>query len=381
MRVMLAPDSFKGSLSAADAARAMAVGIARVVENMHVDHCPISDGGEGFVEAMAAATGGKMRSTAVTGPRGRAVDAAWAVLPDGRAVIEMAAASGLGLLTDDELDPTQTTTFGTGQLVAAALDHGCQRILIGVGGSATSDGGAGMAQALGAQFFDHDGGLITTPLTGGGLASVSHIDLKELRPAIRKCEFIVACDVTNPLTGPTGAAAIYGRQKGATPPQVDELDDNLKHLAAVLRDQHDIDLAALPGGGAAGGLGAGLVAFCGATLRSGIDLVLEGVGFEERVKRCDLCLTGEGRLDGQSLSGKAILGVARVAALHHVPTIALVGRADDDADLTRLHGLTAYHEISSGHPLDYALQNAAQLLTTKTEIVLRRWMTSRGGAG
>lgn len=373
MRVILAPDSFKGSLTAAEAAEAMVAGIRRVDESIAVDRCPISDGGEGFVASMAAAAGGALHTTAVAGPLGGSVDAQWATLPDGSAVIEMAGASGLVLVPKDQLDPAQTTTSGTGQLVAAALRQGCRRVMLGLGGSATTDGGAGMAQALGVRFFDKQNQLIEAPMTGGRLASVSRIDTAEVLPEIREAEFVVACDVTNPLTGPSGAAAIYGPQKGATPEQVRALDGNLKHLAALLRDQHGIDIEHVPGAGAAGGLGAGLVAFCNAKLRSGIEMVLDATRFAERVADCDLCLTGEGRLDGQSLSGKAILGVAKTAGTHNVPTIALVGSADDDAEVTLSHGLRAYHVIAEGHPLDYAMQYAAELLANKTETVMRAW--------
>lgn len=373
MRVMLAPDSFKGSLSAAEATEAMAAGIGRVDGSITVDRCPISDGGEGFVASMAAAAGGTLHTSPVAGPLGRSVEAEWATLPDGSAVIEMAVASGLVLLSADELDPTRTTTFGTGQLIAAALERGCRRVLLGLGGSATTDGGAGMAQALGVRFYDESDALIEPQMTGGRLASVMRIDTTDMLPAIRDAEFVVACDVTNPLTGPSGAATIYGPQKGATPQQVCELDENLKKLAALLREQLDIDIEQLPGAGAAGGLGAGLVAFCGATLRSGIEMVLEATRFAERVAHCDLCLTGEGRLDGQSLSGKAILGVANSAKKHGVPTVALVGSADDDARITLSHGLESYQVIAQGHPLDYAMRHAAELLAEKTEAVVRAW--------
>lgn len=375
---MLAPDSFKESLSAEAAARAMAAGIAQVDPLIEIDRCPISDGGEGFVAALSAAANGTAQQTVAAGPLADPVEAAWATLPDQTAVIEMAAASGLERLTPAQRNPLHTTTLGTGQLIAAALERGCRKILVGLGGSATTDGGAGMAQALGVRFFDRDGQRITRPLCGGVLREITRIDTDAVLPALPGTQVQVACDVTNPLTGPTGAAAIYGPQKGATPDQVAQLDDGLRHLARLIREQLKLEVEHVPGAGAAGGLGAGLIAFAGAALTSGIDLVLDATRFAERVAACDLCLTGEGRLDGQSLSGKAILGIARLAESHGVPTIALVGSADHDAAATLNHGLHAYHEISAGHPRKYAMQNAAELLAHKTESVVREWINQRG---
>lgn len=378
MRIMLAPDSFKESLSAEAAAEAMAAGIAQVDPMIEIDRCPISDGGEGFVAALSTAANGTAQQTVAAGPLADPVEAAWATLPDQTAVIEMAAASGLERLTADQRNPLRTTTLGTGQLIAAALEHGCGKILVGLGGSATTDGGTGMAQALGVRFFDREGQLITRPMCGGVLHEIARIDMDAVWPALRNTKTQVACDVTNPLTGPTGAAAIYGPQKGATPDQVAQLDDGLRHLARLIREQLNLDVEHVPGAGAAGGLGGGLIAFAGATLTSGIELVLDATRFAERVAACDLCLTGEGRLDSQSLSGKAILGIARPAQQHNVPTIALVGSADHDAAATLHFGLHAYHEISTGHPLEYALEHADELLAVKVESVVRAWINQRG---
>ncbi len=359
MRIICAPDSFKESISAAAAAAAMARGVRRAVPDAQVDLCPIADGGEGTVEAMLAATGGRRMATVVAGPLGQPVEATWGVLPDGRAVIEMAAASGLALVHADRRDPTRTTTYGTGQLIAAAAKHGCRGILLGIGGSATTDGGCGMAQALGVCFIDDAGRPLDAPLAGGSLQRIARIDAAACRavPPIT-----VACDVTNPLTGPQGAACIYGPQKGATSEQVRTLDAGLVHLARLLREQLGRDIESLPGAGAAGGLGGGLVAFLDATLQRGIDLVLDAVDFDRRVRGCTLCLTGEGRLDGQSLSGKACLGVARAAAKHGVPTIALVGCAAPDADRTLAAGLHSYYVIGAGLPADESMRRASELL-------------------
>ncbi len=377
MRIMLAPDSFKGSLSAAQAAAAMARGVAAADPAIEVDVCPIADGGEGFVEALASATGGVLRHERVEGPRGRPIDAAWAMLPDGTAVVETAAASGLTLLPVEQRDPARTSTFGTGQLIAAALDAGCQRLIVGLGGSATNDGGTGLAQALGVRFLDTHGRTIDTRMCGGMLGRVASIDMTRLHRRVGQTPVTLASDVTNPLTGPRGASHIYGPQKGATPEQVETLDRDLRHLAEVMRQQLRMDVEATPGAGAAGGLGAGLLAFCGATMASGIELVLDTVGFARRVARCDLCLTGEGRLDGQSLAGKAILGVAKAALRHDVPTIALVGSAADDADATLDHGLAAYRVISAGHDTPYAMRHAAPLLAAAATAVLHERLTGR----
>lgn len=364
MRVILAPDSFKESLGAADAAAAMARGVKRAVADAQIDLCPIADGGEGTVEAMLSATDGRPRLTRVTGPLGEPVEARWGVLGtgDGAAVMEMASAAGLALVPTDRRDPTKTTTHGVGELIRAALDVGAKRILLGIGGSATTDGGTGMAQALGVRFLDAGGNVIKQPMAGGLLASVAKIDMAGLDPRIAATTITVACDVTNPLTGPNGAAAIYGPQKGATPAQVKLLDDALAHLAGLLKEQVGADIQTLPGSGAAGGLGGGLVGFLNATLQKGIGLVLEAVRFEQRVAGCDLCLTGEGRLDGQSLSGKACLGVAQAATRHRVPTIALVGSLGSHAERTLEAGLKAYHVIGEGLPAAESMRRCAELL-------------------
>lgn len=361
MKIILAPDSFKESLSAIEAAAAMGRGVRAAFPYAQIDPCPIADGGEGTVDALHAAMGGELRHSRVTGPLGEPVIAKWALVGDGKvAVIEMAEASGLHLVPRDRRDPTRTTTYGAGELIREAIETGAKRIILGIGGSATTDGGCGAAQALGAVFEGHT--PPGKPLTGGDLLS-----LTTCRPAPLGVTIDVACDVTNPLTGPDGAAAVYGPQKGATSEQVAQLDRGLAHL----RDLLSVD--EMPGGGAAGGLGYGAVTMLGATLRRGVELVLEAVGFERRSADCDLCLTGEGRLDGQSLSGKAVLGVARAAAVNDTPTVALVGSLGADAHRTLEHGLAAYHVISDGIPIDEAIARAAELLERKTAEVVRNW--------
>ena len=266
MKVICAPDSFKESICARDAAEAMASGVRRAWRDAQIDLCPIGDGGEGTVDALVAAWRGRTRLLSVTGPLGTPVDAQWGVSPDGQdAVIEMAAAAGLALVPTERRDPTKTTTFGVGQLIAEACAHGVRQIIVGIGGSATTDGGCGMAQALGVRFHRADGTLIDQPITGQMLASIDRIDVESRRPAPSAVQIVAACDVTNPLTGPNGAAHIYGPQKGATPRQVEQLDAGLKHLAAVIRRDLGADIETTPGAGAVGGLGAGLIAFAGAT--------------------------------------------------------------------------------------------------------------------
>lgn len=381
MRYLCAPDSFKESLSARSAAEAMARGIRRADPGATIDLCPIADGGEGTVEAMLAATRGRAMISRVLGPLGEPIDAAWGLLGEGRtgepltAVVEMAAAAGLALVPPHQRDPTRTTTFGVGQLIRAALDAGARRIILGIGGSATTDGGAGMAQALGVRFRDARGHAIDRPLAGGLLADVADLDTAGLDPRLASTPFVVACDVTNPLTGPRGAAAVYGPQKGATPAQVALLDAQLARLADLLRRRLGRDVESLPGAGAAGGLGAGAVAFLDAKLQRGVELVLQAVGFDARVAGCDWCLTGEGRLDGQSLAGKACLGVALAARARGVPTFALVGSLGPGAEGAMTQGLAGARAIGQGLPLAESMRRAAELLEAAAEEVARGWVS------
>ena len=377
MKIICAPDSFKESMTAEQAARAMQRGIHQVEPEAEIDLCPIADGGDGTVAAMLAATGGTARSTTVRGPLGDDVNADWGILGHQTdvaetAVIEMAAASGLALLELADRDATQTSTFGTGQLISAALEAGASRILLGIGGSATNDGGCGAAQALGVRFRDTNGDWIDQPMTGGLIPTVATIDMSGLDKRVQETRIIVACDVTNPMTGPDGAAHIYGPQKGATPQQVLELDQALVHLADLFLAQLSKEVQETAGSGAAGGLGAGLIAFLGANLESGVEMVLDASGFAGRVASCDLCLTGEGRLDGQSLSGKACLGVARVAQDRGVPTVALVGSVGPDVEKTLDAGLSAYHAISGDLPLPEAIRRGEELLEAAAAEAIRR---------
>jgi glycerate kinase len=361
MRVLIAPDSYKGSLSALAAAEAMERGVKTVFPQAEVFKVPIADGGEGTVEALVAATGGTLRRLRVQGPLLEPVEALWGVLGDGvTAVLEMAAASGLPLVPLDRRDPRLTSTFGTGELIKAALDAGLNRIIIGIGGSATNDGGTGMARALGARFLDADG--LDLPQGGGALARLARIDLAGLDPRLASADLLVACDVDNPLAGPRGASAIYGPQKGATPEMVVELDAALSRFAGVAAEATGRDVALLPGAGAAGGLGAGLLFFTPAQLRPGVGIVLEATGFDALVKTCDLVITGEGRTDAQTAMGKAPVGVAAVAKRYDVPVLCLSGGLGDGAEDVLALGIDALMSIvPQAMPLEACMARGAEL--------------------
>ena len=346
MRVVIAPDSYKGSVSAVGVAAALERGVLRVFPQAEVRKIPIADGGEGTVEALVTATGGEMKQARVRGPLGESVEACWGILGDGQtAVIEMAAASGLPLVPPDRRDPRITTTYGTGELIRAALDAGLRRIIIGIGGSATNDGGTGMAQALGAKFLALDGAEL---LPGGGaLARLATIDLSGLDPRLTETEITVACDVDNPLCGQRGASAVFGPQKGATPAMVAELDAALGHFAGCAQAATGRNVAELAGAGAAGGLGAGLLFFTPAKLRPGVEIVLEAVKFADVVKEAAFVITGEGRTDFQTAYGKAPVGVAKVAKQFSVPVFCISGGLGDGADDVLAQGIDAAMSICS----------------------------------
>ncbi|MCW3489454.1 glycerate kinase family protein [Dethiobacter alkaliphilus] len=371
MNIILAPDSFKGSLSATEVAESMARGVQQVFPQAEIIKLPFSDGGEGLVHALVNATGGEIRKQKVTGPLGEEVLAFWGVLGDREtAVIEMAAASGLLLVPEEKRKPLITTTYGTGELIKAALSAGFTRLIIGIGGSATNDGGAGMAQALGASLTDHEGNEI--PFGGAALARLAHIDTSRINPLIKDAEILVACDVNNPLTGPTGASAIYGPQKGATAEMVAQLDESLKHYAQIILRDLNIAVEQIPGAGAAGGLGAGIMAFLGGSLRSGIDLVMDTVGFTEKLANCDLIITGEGKLDAQSAYGKVPVGVARKAKEKKVPVVVLAGSVETTAKALHQEGVTAFFSICTGPmKLEQSISQTVALLEHTTEEVLR----------
>ncbi len=367
MRIVVAPDSFKGSASASEVADALARGLSRALPNGEFIKVPMADGGEGTVHALVAATNGRLAEEEVCGPLGRKVRAFYGITGDGTtAVIEMAAASGLTLVRREERDPRRATSFGTGELIRAALDQGCRRFIIGIGGSATNDGGAGLIQALGGRLLDKEGKEL--PLGGAYLAHLERIDLTALDPRLKESRFLIACDVDNPLLGERGASAVYGPQKGATPQMVKELDRALARYAEVIKRDLDKDVANVPGSGAAGGLGAGLMAFLDATLHRGVDLVIEAVGLADKVKSADLVITGEGSVDGQTVYGKTPVGVARVAKSFNKPVVAVAGTIGAGAEAVYGHGVDVVVGILEGPTsLDTAMARAVYYLETTGE--------------
>jgi glycerate kinase len=377
MNIIVCPDSFKGSLSAVDACEAITQGVRQVLPQAEIVRLPLADGGEGTVEALVSATGGRYLECEVQGPLGAPVAARFGVLGDDTtAVVEMAAASGLTLVPPDERNPLVTTTYGTGELIAAALEAGCTRVLVGIGGSATNDGGAGMAQALGVRLRDEQGEEL--PPGGAALARLAAIDISGLHPKARQAQFLVACDVTNPLVGAQGASAVYGPQKGATPEMVAELDASLAHYAQVIAAQLHVEVADIPGAGAAGGLGAGLMAFLGATMRMGIALVLEAVNFGQYLEAADLVITGEGKLDSQTAFGKTLFGVGRMGQQYQVPVVALVGMlAADPADLPGMGIQAAFSILPGPRSEEQAVRHAGEYLQMATEQVMRLVLVGR----
>ena len=369
MRILVAPQEFKGSLTAVEAADCFGEAARGVRPDAELDLAPIADGGPGTVEAIVRAARGRMSIARVSGPLGGPVDARWGRIDDGRTgVIEMAAAAGLTLLGAEQLDPRRASTHGVGELIGHALEARVERMLIGVGGSATNDGGAGAAAALGARFFD-DG---VRPLAAGGaaLARLARIDVAALDPRLAATEIAVLCDVQNPLIGPDGASAVYGPQKGADAAAVAELDRALANYAGIVERDLGGEIAALPGGGAAGGLAAGLAAFCGARLVSGFDAVAAAIGLAERVARADLVLTGEGRLDTQSAWGKSVAGVALLAQAAGKPCIAVCGLIEGDG---RLPGLTAGEQsMPAGMSVAEAMARAPELVAAAVGRALLR---------
>lgn len=375
MKVVVAPDKFKGSLSAPVAARAIARGVKRVSPETAVDVIPMADGGEGTVEALVAATGGTFREARVTGPLGKPVVARFGLLGDGRtAVIEMAAASGLVLVPSEKRDPLRATTRGTGELLLAAVEAGVQRVILGIGGSATNDGGAGLGQALGFRLLDAEGREIGPG--GGALDRLARIDEFGRNRAMDAVEVAVACDVDNPLCGPEGASAIYGPQKGANPAMIAVLDRNLAHFAEIVERDLGRAIRDLPGSGAAGGLGGGLAAFASGRIEPGATLVIRAVGLADRLREADLCLTGEGALDASSAFGKTAVGVARLAHSFDCPTIALVGSIGEGAEAVLDQGIDAYFSLC-GRPmsLEAAMKDAEQLLEQVAAQAMRAFLS------
>lgn len=374
MRVVVAPDSFTGTLTAVAAAAAVGAGWRSARPRDVVREVPVADGGEGTVAAVAAATGAVPRTARVADPLGRPVDAEWLLLDDGTALVETAAASGLWRLAPEERNPRRTTTRGTGELVRAALDAGARRVVLGLGGSATIDGGAGLCQALGVRLLDAAG----TDLDGGGgaLSRLDRVDVRRLDPRLRDVELVAAADVDSPLLGPDGASAVFGPQKGADPAAVADLDAGLARWATVLR--RDLPTAphvtSIAGGGAAGGLGAGLVALCGARLEPGAALVIGLVGLRDAVDRADVVVTGEGSLDHQTLRGKAPYAVAALARDAGRPCLALAGVVRLSRPELAAAGFEAAYAIADVAPSrTEAMSDAALWLAELAGQVAREW--------
>ncbi len=370
MKIVLAPDSFKGSLTATEVCQAMETGARQVFPDAEIISIPLADGGEGTLDALITGTGATLKTTVVRGPMGQPVEARWAITPQGQAIIEMAQASGLHLVPKGNFDALAASSYGTGQLVKAALDAGCREIILGIGGSATTDGGIGALSALGLRARDVRQRALTPG--GGSLSELAELDLQFLDVRLQKTSFTVLCDVTNPLHGPNGAAHVYAAQKGASPEQIGLLDTGLKRLADVAEETATRGSRDSPGAGAAGGIGYGLLTFCHAELRSGIDVVLEVSQFGSKIANADLILTGEGSLDAQTLNGKTVAGICRVAKGQPVPVIAFGGSVTLSAeDMDALHLLSAFTLVDGPRKLDYCINHATALVTASVIKVLR----------
>ncbi|WGV98368.1 glycerate kinase [Vibrio sp. YMD68] len=370
MKVVIAPDSYKESLTAMEVACAIERGFKQVMPNAEYVKLPMADGGEGTVQSLVDATGGIIVEQQVTGPMGDRVEGFFGLVGDGStAVIEMAAASGLDLVERNKRNPLLTTSYGTGELIKGALDKGVKHIIIGLGGSATNDGGTGMAQALGAKLIDKHGNDLA--YGGGALKNLVSIDLTELDPRLQSVSLEVACDVDNPLCGIKGASHVFGPQKGATSEMIDTLDANLAHYAKVIAETTGKDIKDVAGAGAAGGLGAALIGMFNATLRPGISIVMDAVNLEKVVKSANLVITGEGRIDSQTIHGKTPIGVARVAKQFKLPVIAIAGSTAADCNVVYEHGIDAVYSVVLG---------ATDLPTALKEAAFNIEMTSRNVA-
>ncbi|KRQ87612.1 Glycerate 2-kinase [Caloramator mitchellensis] len=370
MHILIAPDKFKGSLSALQVAENIEKGILKIFPSAKIEKIPMADGGEGTVESLIDATGGKIIKTIVKDPLMRDIESFYGILGDDKtAVIEMSAASGLYLLNKDERNPLLTTTYGTGQLIKDALDKGCRKFIIGIGGSATNDGGVGMAMALGVKFYD----VFNQEIEFGGkeLIKIHYIDDTLIDERIKESEFIIACDVTNPLVGENGASKVFGPQKGATNEMIKMLDLGLEHYGALLEKKYNKRIINVPGSGAAGGLGAGLLAFLNAKLKSGVEIVMETLKLEEKIKQCDIVISGEGKIDYQTEFGKTISGVARLCQKHSKPLIVIAGTAEDSENLYEMGISSIFSIVDKPMSLDEAIASAPILISKTTEKIFR----------
>ena len=369
--IVLAPDSFKESMSAKEACIAMEKGIKKVNENIKCVHVPMADGGEGTMQSLVDATNGEVYSLEVVGPLGNKVQAEYGILGDGEVgILEMASASGIHLVSLEKRNPLITTTYGTGELIKACLDKGVKKLLIGIGGSATNDGGAGVIQALGGKLLDKDENELG--FGGGELGKLHTIDLTNFDRRLNDVIVEVACDVNNPLCGEKGASNVFGPQKGATSEMVTLLDNNLRHYANIIKEQIGMDVLEVPGAGAAGGLGAGLMSFLNGTLKKGIEMVIEYAGLEEKVKEADMVWTGEGTIDFQTQYGKTPLGVATVAKKYDKPVVAFAGKIGDNIDVLYEKGIDSIFGIMKGvTSIEEALENGKENIEKTAENVIR----------
>lgn len=345
MKIVVAPDSFKGSLTALEVSDAIEKGIREVFPEAEIIKIPMADGGDGTVQCLVNATGGKILEEKVIGPLGDEVLAFYGILGDRKtAIVEMAAASGLILIPEGKRNPLITTTYGTGQLIEAALDQGCRKMIIGIGGSATNDGGAGMVQALGVKLLDQEGKEVG--FGGGELRKIVKIDISCMDNRLSDAKILVASDVNNPLCGPQGASRIYGPQKGATPEIIEELDESLAYFAELIKRDLNKDVKDIPGAGAAGGLGASLIAFLNAEIRLGIEIIIEVVKLEQAIKDADLVITGEGKIDSQTIYGKAPIGVVKIAKKYNIPVVAVAALIEENPQFFRAYGIDTLIKIS-----------------------------------
>lgn len=369
--IVLAPDSFKESMTAKEVCVAMERGIKKVNSNIQCIHVPMADGGEGTMQSLVDATGGEVYSLEVVGPLGNKVKAEYGILGNGEiGVLEMASASGIHLVSLEERNPLITTTYGTGELIKACLDRGVKKLLIGIGGSATNDGGVGVIQALGGRLLDKEGNELG--FGGGELEKLDRINLTNFDRRLKDVVIEVACDVSNPLCGENGASYIFGPQKGASVEMIKILDNNLKHYAKVIKEQFGKDVLEIAGAGAAGGLGAGLMVFLNGNLKKGIEIVIEYSGLEKKVKNCDMVWTGEGSIDFQTQYGKTPLGVATVAKKYNKPVVALAGRVGDDIDILYEKGIDSIFGIMRGvTTIDEALKNGKENIERTSENIAR----------
>ncbi len=375
MKVVIAMDSFKGTYSSLEVAEFISKGIYKVYPDADINTIAVADGGEGTTNVLVDSLCGRMVELTVQNPVGKPIKAAYGILPDSTAVIEMSAASGLTLLSPQERNPLITSTYGAGQMIMDAIEKGCSKIIIGLGGSATNDGGVGMASALGVRFLDKAGNDLASG--GAALKLLDRIDVSGLSPKVRSTEFLVACDVENPLCGSNGASAVFGPQKGADNEMVRELDCCLRHYGDKILQTLCIPVAEVPGAGAAGGMGAGLIAFCNAKLIKGVDLILDYLGFDRWVQQADIVITGEGRLDSQTIYGKVPVGVAKRAKKYGKPVYAIAGFLGEGAQAVYDHGIDAViSAIVAPMSLREAIQKSPQAIENAAENLMRIILTT-----